>query len=96
MRLTTVAVVCSLKVGPAYRFTVASRLQCCMLQGIGELCRKVRINRHAIITCLTSAGYNGRGHGHLAHGLNIINVTYCATIWDLFSDRNVYSTMVPC
>ena len=94
MRLTIIAVVCSLKVGPAYRFTVASRLQCCMLQGIGELCRKVRINRQAIVTCLTSAGYNGRGHLRLAYILNIINVTYCVTIWDLFSDRNVYNSQL--
>ena len=67
-------VVFSLKVGPAYRFTVASRLQCCMLQGIGELCRKVRINRQATISWPIIACYKGSGYVHLTHRLNHVMV----------------------
>ncbi|KAI0207094.1 hypothetical protein LSAT2_008270 [Lamellibrachia satsuma] len=35
----------SVRVGPLYRFTVASRLQCCMLRGIGELCSKLDLHQ---------------------------------------------------
>lgn len=35
----------SVKVGPSYRFTVASRLQCCMLQSAGEFCRTMGLRQ---------------------------------------------------